>query len=65
MCSLVLSEILIWKKCLFRSLEQGGGKLIPEGIGKPGHVYTVANGTNGMMGLFKFESYDDKWQRKI
>lgn len=37
-------------------LEQGGGKLIPEGIGKPGHVYTVANGTNGMMGLFKFES---------
>ena len=37
-------------------LEQGGGKLIPEGTGKPGHVYTVANGTNGMMGLFKFES---------
>jgi ATP-dependent Lon protease len=37
-------------------LEQGGGKLIPEGIGKPGHVYTVANGTNGMMGLFKFET---------
>ena len=30
-------------------------ELIPEGIGKPGHVYTVANGTNGMMGLFKFE----------
>ena len=37
-------------------LEQGGGKLIPEGIGKPGHVYTVANGTNGMKGLFKFET---------
>lgn len=37
-------------------IEQGGGKLIPEGIGKPGHVYTVANGTNGMMGLFKFET---------
>lgn len=37
-------------------LEQGGGKLIPEGTGKAGHVYTVANGTNGMMGLFKFES---------
>lgn len=33
-------------------LEQGGGKLIPEGVGKPGHIYTVANGTNGMMGLF-------------
>ena len=37
-------------------IEHGGGKLIPEGIGKPGHVYTVANGTNGMMGLFKFET---------
>lgn len=37
-------------------IEQGGGKLIPEGLGKPGHVYTVANGTNGMMGLFKFET---------
>ena len=37
-------------------LEQGGGKLITEGVGKPGHVYTVANGTNGMKGLFKFET---------
>ena len=37
-------------------LEQGGGKLIPEGNGKPGHVYTVADGTNGMKGLFKFEA---------
>ncbi len=37
-------------------LEQGGGKLIPEGVGKPGHVYSVANGTNGMKGLFKFET---------
>ena len=37
-------------------LEQGGGKLMPEGVGKPGHVYTVANGTNGRKGLFKFES---------
>lgn len=37
-------------------LEQGGGKLIAEGVGKPGHVYTVANGTNGMKGLFKFET---------
>lgn len=36
--------------------EQGGGTLIPEGIGKPGHTYTVANGSNGMMGLFKLES---------
>lgn len=37
-------------------LEQGGGKLIPEGVGMPGHIYTVANDTNGMMGLFKFET---------
>ena len=37
-------------------LEQGGGKLISEGVGKPGHIYTVANGSNGMMGLFKFET---------
>ena len=37
-------------------LEQGGGKLISEGIGKAGHVYTVATGTNDMMGLFKFET---------
>ena len=37
-------------------IEQGGGKLIPEGVGKPGHVFTVANGTNGMKGLFKFEA---------
>jgi len=37
-------------------LEQGGGKLMPEGIGKPGHVYSVANGSNGMMGLIKFET---------
>ncbi len=37
-------------------LEQGGGRLIPEGVGKPGHVYTVASGANGMIGLFKLET---------
>ena len=37
-------------------LEQGGGKLISEGVGKAGHVYTVAKGANDMMGLFKFET---------
>lgn len=37
-------------------LEQGGGKLIPEGPGKPGHVFTIAHGSNGMMGLFKLET---------
>lgn len=37
-------------------LEQGGGHLIPEGLSKPGHVYTIAHGTNDMQGLFKFET---------
>lgn len=37
-------------------LEQGGGQLIPEGVGKPGHIYTIANGSNGMKGLFKLET---------
>ncbi|HPD01141.1 MAG TPA: protease Lon-related BREX system protein BrxL [Acetivibrio sp.] len=35
--------------------EQGGGKLIPEGMGKPGHVYTVSHGKNGMIGVYKLE----------
>lgn len=37
-------------------LEQGGGQLIPEGIGKPGHVYTIGNDNNDMKGLFKLET---------
>lgn len=37
-------------------LEQGGGQLIPEGIGKPGHIFTIANGINDMKGLFKLET---------
>lgn len=36
--------------------EQGGGKLIPEGMGKPGHVYTVARGKSGMIGVYKLET---------
>jgi len=36
--------------------EQGGGKLIPEGIGKPGHVYTVGYGESDMIGVFKLEN---------
>lgn len=35
--------------------EQGGGKLIPEGTLKPGHVYTVAPGESGMLGVYKLE----------
>ncbi len=37
-------------------LEQGGGKIIPEGQMKPGHVYTIAKGSNGMIGTFKLET---------
>lgn len=36
--------------------EQGGGKLIPEGIGNPGQVYTVSQGKSGMIGVFRLES---------
>lgn len=37
-------------------LEQGGGQLIPEGVGKAGHIYTIAHGSNDMKGLFKLET---------
>lgn len=36
--------------------EQGGGKLIPEGMGKPGHIYVVGHGETGMIGVFKIET---------
>ena len=36
--------------------EQGGGKLIPEGICNPGQVYTVSHGKTGMIGVFRLES---------
>lgn len=36
--------------------EQGGGKLIPEGICNPGQVYTVSQGKTGMIGVFRLES---------
>jgi ATP-dependent Lon protease len=36
--------------------EQGGGKLIPEGMGKPGHVYTIGHGDSGMIGVYKLEN---------
>ena len=36
--------------------EQGGGKLIPEGICNPGQVYTVSCGKTGMIGVFRLES---------
>ncbi|MCD8300003.1 MAG: protease Lon-related BREX system protein BrxL [Clostridiales bacterium] len=36
--------------------EQGGGKLIPEGMCNPGQVYTVSQGKSGMIGAFRLES---------
>lgn len=36
--------------------EQGGGKLIPEGLCNPGQVYTVGHGKSGMVGVFRLES---------
>ena len=36
--------------------EQGGGKLIPEGLCNPGQVYTIGRGKSGMIGVFRLES---------
>ena len=36
--------------------EQGGGKLIPEGLCNPGQIYTVGLGKSGMLGVFRLES---------
>ena len=35
--------------------EQGGSKLIPEGMSKPGHVYAVGHNKSGMLGVYKME----------
>ena len=36
--------------------EQGGGKLIPEGMSNPGQVYTVGFSKSGMIGVYRLES---------
>ncbi|MDD3322187.1 MAG: protease Lon-related BREX system protein BrxL [Paludibacter sp.] len=36
--------------------EQGGCKLIPEGMCNPGNVYTVSRGKNGMVGVYRLET---------
>lgn len=36
--------------------EQGGGKLIPEGMGKPGSVYTISKSKSGMIGCYMLET---------
>lgn len=35
--------------------EMGGGRLIPEGLNKPGHLYIVGRGESGMLGVYKLE----------
>lgn len=36
--------------------EQGGGKLIPEGMLNSGQIYTVSHGKSDMIGVFRLES---------
>ncbi|MEA5083614.1 MAG: protease Lon-related BREX system protein BrxL [Lachnospiraceae bacterium] len=36
--------------------EQGGGKLVPEGMLNPGNIYTVSRGKSGMVGVYRLET---------
>jgi ATP-dependent Lon protease len=36
--------------------EQSSGKLIPEGVCKPGQLYTVSRGKSGMIGVYRLEA---------
>lgn len=36
--------------------ETGGGKLIPEGMNKPGNIYTVSQSKSGMHGVYRLET---------
>lgn len=36
--------------------EQGGGKLIPEGMNNPGQIYTVSRCKTGMIGVYRLET---------
>lgn len=36
--------------------ETGGGKLIPDGMNKPGNIYTVSRGKSGMIGVYRLET---------
>ena len=36
--------------------EQGGGKLIPDGIANPGTIYTVSHAKSGMVGVYRLET---------
>ena len=45
-----------FEECYVSVPEQGGGKLIPEGMCNPGQVYTVSQGKSGMIDVFRLES---------
>ena len=45
-----------FEECYVSVPEQGGGKLIPDGMCNPGQVYTVSRGKSGMIGVFRLES---------
>ena len=45
--------------------EQGGGKLIPEGVLKSGQTYFVGKGTNGLIGTYKIEVESPKGHGKM
>ncbi len=36
--------------------EQGGGKLIPDGVANPGTIYTVSRSKPGMVGVYRLET---------
>ncbi len=36
--------------------EQGGSKLIPEGMTNPGNVYTISRGKTGMVGVYRLDT---------
>lgn len=36
--------------------EQGGGKLIPDGMCEPGQIYSVSKGKSGMIGVYRLET---------
>lgn len=36
--------------------EQGGGKLIPDGIANPGTIYTVSRSKSSMVGVYRLET---------
>ena len=36
--------------------EQGSGKLIPDGITNPGHVYTISRAKSGFVGVYRLET---------